>query len=659
MKLPGVPLAGKVFLICVGLALVVSLATNGILYRGAKQSLRGEVRSKIEGIAGTAALQVDPELHNSIRADAGESSEAYRKVKVVLAAIRKANPGICHIYTARKTDKLNVWQTVVDAGADSTGVLRGGEKFDVRKRPRMRGALFRPCSDEQPTRDAGGFYLSAYAPIRDESGRVEAVLGIDMFLEDLRTKGSPLRQAAYNNFLFALLLASVLSLLVTRILVKRVHTFTDAAERIRQGDLNFQIPASGSDEISTFADAFNGMIGSLKHSRERLMEQSTKDFLTGLFNHMYFHERLAAEIERAERYGHNLCLLILDLDRFKSINDNFSHPVGDSILRQLAEVLKESIRSIDVAARYGGDEFAIILPETDEQTGLQAAERIRSDVESHLFYAVPQEEFIAGNPTLNSHKTISITMTAGIACYPDHHSTREGLVMAADIALCRAKHVARNSVCPYDTTISGDTHVDPLDLYRVLKDPNTAAIESLAAAMDAKDHCTGGHSDRVTRYALLMGDALGTDSQTLDALKVAGLLHDLGKIGVPDSILNKPSGLTQREQQVIRQHPSIGESILKRAPQFDLIVPAVLFHHERWDGDGYPNRLAGESIPLVARILAIADAFDAMTSDRPYRRAMSIQEAIFELRANSGKQFDPTLVEMFIERLSFHERRAA
>jgi len=224
--------------------------------------------------------------------------------------------------------------------------------------------------------------------------------------------------------------------------------------------------------------------------------------------------------------------------------------------------------------------------------------------------------------------------------------------MAADLALCRAKHVARNSVCTYDATIGGEEHVDPHQLYQMLRDPNAAAIQSLAAAVDAKDRYTHGHSERVTAYALEIGEALQMSSEMRDALKVAGLLHDLGKIGVPDSILNKPGSLTQEEREALQRHPSIGGDILHQSPQLDLIIPAVLFHHERWDGAGYPDGLAGESIPLVARILAIADAFDAMTSDRPYRKAMSVEEALLELRANAGKQFDPALVEMFIGKMS-------
>jgi putative nucleotidyltransferase with HDIG domain len=287
------------------------------------------------------------------------------------------------------------------------------------------------------------------------------------------------------------------------------------------------------------------------------------------------------------------------------------------------------------------------------EAGLVIADRIRETIESHQFYPVPLEQLQADGYVPSDREPIKLTTTIGLASFPEHHTTRDGIVMAADIALCRAKYIGRNCVCTYDSAIGGGEMLDPHDFYQMLRDPDAAAVQSLAAAVDARDHYTHGHSERVTDYAMLIADGLGMDDEDRDALKVAGLLHDLGKIGVPDAILNKPGVLTIEEKNTVQSHTSLGGDILRQTHQLDRIIPAVLFHHERWDGSGYPDGLSGPDIPLAARVLAIADSFDAMTSDRPYRTAMSTQAALQELQANAGKQFDPELVDIFVTRMTF------
>ncbi|MBI2843464.1 MAG: diguanylate cyclase [Armatimonadetes bacterium] len=652
------PLGAKVFLVCTGLALFVSLTGGVILYRGASDSMRQEVRLRLQSVARTAAVQIDPELHRNIRTRRDESGEAYIRLKKILAGIRNSNPDIRYVYTMRKTGKKQVLQFVVDAEEDPELVSHVGDKYDASQCPEMIRAFTAPTVDEEPIKDKWGVWLSGYAPIRDSSGGTEAILGLDMSVAQLREREALLRHSALENIGLAIALSVALSLLITKVVLNRVRIFSSAAERISSGDLDFQIPTASSDQIGKFAETFNRMVISLKESRERLMEQSIRDHVTELFNHRYFHERLSSEIERAKRYDRSLCVLVLDVDRFKIINDNYGHVIGDSVLWQLGHLLQQNVRRMDIAARYGGDEIAVILPETDEETGLATAERIRELVESHSFYAVSQGEMMLEGAVLDETRKMALTVTVGLACYPVDHRSREGVVMAADIALCRAKHIARNSVCAYSSA-HAEQHVDPQALYEVLRDPSAAAIQSLAAAVDAKDQYTCGHSERVTQYALSIAEAIHASPDTLNALKVAGLLHDLGKIGVPDSILNKPGSLTQEERTAMMRHPSIGGDILSRAPQLELIIPAVLFHHERWDGAGYPDGLVGERIPLIARILAIADAFDAMTSDRPYRKALSVEDAVIELHANAGKQFDPELVEAFVNSIPDSEALAA
>lgn len=614
--------------------MIVAIGGSIVLYKEACYSLRQEVRARLMGIASTAALQIDPEIHKKIRTSEDAATPEYKKMREALAAIRDANPDIRFVYTMRKTDRKNALEFVVDIEEleEPQYHTHIGDEYDITDCKDILDGFIGPAADREPISDKWGKYISGYAPIKDKNGNVDAIIGIDMALPQLIEEERLLKIAATKTILITLLLSFLLSWFITRSTLKKVRIFTNAAQRVKNGDLDFRLPVNSTDEIGRFADAFNHMMTGL--------QQTIKDFLTGVYNHRYFQERLSSELARAERYSHSLCLLIFDLDRFKSINDTLGHPAGDSILRQLAEVIKANVRSIDIVARYGGDEFAIILPESDLETGKEIAERLRA--------AVEENEFII-NAEESSSQTVWASITIGLAVYPDHHHTREGLVMAADIALCRAKHVRRNSVFAYDPSVCEDSNVDLHDLYQMLRDPNNSVISDMA---NIKDSYNCGHSERVTNYAVQIGKAIGVEEEIITGLKVAGQLHDIGIIGLPDSILNKPGSLTNEEREVMQSHPSAAKDILRRASQLDLIIPAVLFHHERWDGAGYPDGLAGEAIPLMARIIAIADAFDAMTSDRPYRKSLSIQHALLELKSNAGKQFDPDLVELFINSIS-------
>lgn len=584
------------------------------------------------GIASTAALQIDGEHHKQIRTKEDANTPEYKKLKETLIAIRDANPDVRFVYTMRKTNDKNTLLIIMDIEEDPQYSSHIGDEYDITDCPEILNGFNGPAADRNPVNDKWGKFISGYAPIRDKNGNVDAIIGIDMALPQLIKEERLIKAAAIKTIVIALLLSILLSWIITKNVLNKVRVFTDAADRVKNGDLDFRLQVKSKDEIGQFAETFNHMMTGL--------QQTIKDFLTGVYNHMYFQERLASELERAERYNHSLCLLIFDLDRFKSINDTLGHPAGDSILRQLANVIKANVRSIDIVARYGGDEFAIILPESSIETGKEIAERLRVAVEENEFYIDAGE---------SSTKTIRASITIGLAAYPDHHHTREGLVMAADIALCRAKHVRRNSVFAYDPSVREENNVDLHDLYQMLRDPNNATISEVS---DKKKSYICGHSERVTSYAVRIGQAIGLKEEIIAGLKVASQLHDIGKIGIPSSILNKPGSLTNEEREAIQSHPSVAEGILRRAQQIDLIIPAVLFHHERWDGEGYPDGLSGESIPLMARIIAIADAFDAMTTDRPYRKSLSVQHALLELKSNAGKQFDPHLVELFINLMS-------
>ncbi len=349
------------------------------------------------------------------------------------------------------------------------------------------------------------------------------------------------------------------------------------------------------------------------------------DDLTGLLSHGYFHRRVDEEISRCSRFGNIFSVLFLDVDLFKSYNDAFGHLAGDDILREITRHIKGSIRSIDIPCRYGGDEFAVILPESSLDDAYNVAERMRQKVETEM-----------------DSKGIAITCSIGVASWPTSGVTKEALLTAADSALYWSKQAGRNQV----SLASAGMSALEFDLGREEQILN--AVNALAATVDAKDHRTYGHSKKAAEYAAQIANALGYSSDKIAMLKAAALLHDIGKIRVPDSILLKPGSLTDSEWMAIREHPKFGVAILKHIKSLGGCLPVIQHHHEHFDGRGYPAGLRGENIPLDARILAIADAYDAMTSPRPYRsNVLHHQEALEEIVRCSGSYFDPEIVRAF------------
>jgi diguanylate cyclase (GGDEF)-like protein len=355
------------------------------------------------------------------------------------------------------------------------------------------------------------------------------------------------------------------------------------------------------------------------------MRLALTDPLTGLGNHRHFHERLQRALAQAEDERTPVSLLFLDIDDFKRINDQFGHPAGDRVLSLVASRLRQG----GEAFRLGGDEFAVLLPDADERTSLGVGEAIVARIGQTDLGVVG-----------------SITVSAGVATYPHPGRERDSLIRLADGALYWAKEhgknqvrVARADVAELSEFRRVASGVDRVARFR--------AAASLARAVDSRDAYTGSHSERVASMAAQIAERLELSAEEVELVRLAGSLHDLGKLAIPEEILRKPAALTEAERLVLQRHPQIGHRMLESLG-VDPIADWVLHHHERWDGGGYPAGLAGEDIPLGARIIFVADAFDAMTSNRLYRAALSREEAVQEVERCSGSQFDPDVVDAFL-----------
>jgi diguanylate cyclase (GGDEF)-like protein/putative nucleotidyltransferase with HDIG domain len=368
------------------------------------------------------------------------------------------------------------------------------------------------------------------------------------------------------------------------------------------------------------------------HRALRAMRLALTDPLTGLGNHRHFHERLQRELLNAEEQHSPLTLCFVDIDDFKKINDRFGHPSGDRVLSQIAARLRQG----GEAFRLGGDEFALLLADHDEGMALATANSILariSDVDvDHIGH---------------------VTVSAGLATFPMQGHGRDELIRLADSALYWAKEHGKNRVRLYRPDV-----VELAELKRLAAGPDKAAryraAASLAKAVDARDTYTGSHSERVSELAARVASRLGLEPEQVELTRLAGSLHDLGKLAIPEEILRKPGALTDSERLVLERHPQIGFRMLDSLG-VDPVADLVLHHHERWDGAGYPDGLQGEAIPLGARIIFVTDAFDAMTSDRIYRPKRSSDAALAELRRCAGSQFDPAIVAAFVEEIEASE----
>ena len=388
----------------------------------------------------------------------------------------------------------------------------------------------------------------------------------------------------------------------------------------------------------------------LNIKNKKLKQLSLKDPLTGLYNHLYFEEIIEAELERTRRYAHPLSVIMLDIDYFKSINDIYGHHFGDLILKQLAKQLTNIVRRYDILIRYSGEEFVIISPGTNRGNGATLARRILDAVGLYNFG--------------NKKHSVKLKLSGAVTSYPEDKIIKgTDLVDLAGRILDKAKQSGGNRVYltidlnhkkhpPSRQKTKQDT-VKYLreKMEKLTKQANQSLVESifaLAKTIELKDHYTGEHVERTVQYATEIASTLNTPSEEVERIRQAAILHDLGKIGVSDKILLKKSKLTKKEFEEIKKHPQIAADILRPIHFLHDLIPYIFYHHERWDGKGYPSGLKRDEIPLGARIISLADVYQALISDRPYRKAFSRLEALKLIKKGSGTQFDPKVVNSFL-----------
>ncbi|HEY8179298.1 MAG TPA: diguanylate cyclase [Candidatus Limnocylindria bacterium] len=364
----------------------------------------------------------------------------------------------------------------------------------------------------------------------------------------------------------------------------------------------------------------------LARQHDQLIEASRRDALTELLNHGSVVAALAEDIEAARASGVSIGVAIVDIDNFRLFNDTHGHEAADEVLLSVADLVTD-MKAATRVARYGPDEFLILRSHAgvDEMSATVAA----------LMEQLQQLSVHFGDS-----EALPVTVSVGICAYPDHGSSVTEVLSAAAVAVGEAKAGGGDRACVARVGEEERTVIGGFDV-----------LQGLVIAVDTKDRYTKRHSEDVARYALFLARRMGLDEDTCETIRLAGLLHDVGKIGIPDVILRKPSKLTADEYAMFQQHVALGDAIVRDVPNVEVVRAGIRHHHERWDGRGYLEGLEGDEIPMIGRILAVADAFSAMTTTRPYRRALPVEEALKRLGDAAGSQLEEPLVVSFIEGL--------
>lgn len=456
--------------------------------------------------------------------------------------------------------------------------------------------------------------LLGYSIIEDIYGKPILLLQISLQRE-IYQQGIKQTNVFYAiTFTAAFLICLVFYFLLRKMVLLRISNLNIQTNEIgKSRDFSRIIAVKGNDEISRLTGSVNFMLQEIRKFEKEIKYLSFHDYLTGIYNRAFFEEELVRlDTERQLP----LTIVIGDVNGLKIINDVFGHERGDELLIRIARILKESFRSEDIVARWGGDEFTVILPKLDTEETLKIISRVN------------------GRFKKESTKTLPLSVAFGLST-KTHFSQKTAEVIKT----------AENNM--YGQKISEQKSIQ------------STIITSIGKALKEKDYETERHIERMKDLGVKLGKDLKLPEETLDDIALLATLHDIGKISIADSIIFKAADLSRKEWKVIKRHPEIGYRIAESSAELAPIAKGILHHHEWWNGKGYPKGLSGEHIPLIARLIAIVDAFDAMTNDRPYRKALTIEEAIAEIKRCSGTQFDPELVKKFIKIIKSTEFKAA
>jgi len=476
-----------------------------------------------------------------------------------------------------------------------------------------------PDVDDLTTVDINGVDYAAEATDLDDS---HGKTGISM----IALHKTPSRAGLTEELLVAIMIILLIALpsayyassRFSKDLLSPLESLRDAANRMRKGSWVVDEGTTRNDELGELHTVFAEMSASVKDAQEKLTTIALSDPATELLNRRAFDDHLENQLEKPGGF------LIVDLDRFAEFNRKLGLREGEQALARIAKRLKHSLEGLP-AARWSNEHLAVFVPGTDEDAQ-DVAVRIRQAVEDEY----RKEEF-------------RLTASVGYAMFPEDGSDIASLALAAELAATTAQQKGRNTVARAEQRIE-----HPEALARFLNVGDLSSIYALIDQVDGRAMFTEGHSRRVAQFALELARYLALDERFIEILQRTCLLHDVGRLGIPEELLNNPNPLSDEEREIIERIPELGERVVRRVPHLADCIPGIRHNHERWDGQGYPDGLSGEQIPYVARFIAIADTFDAMTCERPHRKGLPLQMALKLIAAGGSSQFDPNLARAFV-----------